>query len=172
MEDPIKNFFHLWDGYETSVRSRLYSLAEKNQLTPVNASTVLADVAARWNNDYSAEGRWVSQMEADDAQRGRKIRKILCEDQKFVEESSSSIGAIPTVVGTLGGAAIGYAVASALDLEGIATAAATVLPMGAGFVGGNHYSNKKRAEARKNLVEAYILQLNKYRQGVLDLLMA
>ncbi|MFG6426119.1 MAG: hypothetical protein K1W14_06945 [Muribaculaceae bacterium] len=172
MEDQIEIFFHLWDDYETSVRGRLYSLAEKNQLTPINSSTVLADAAARWGNDYSAEGRWVSKVEADDAQRGRKIRKILCEDQKFDAEPSSSVGAIPTVVGTFGGAAVGYAVASALDLGSVATAVATVLPMGAGFVGGNYYSNKKRAETRKNLVESYILQLNKYRQGVLDILMA
>lgn len=172
MENQVEKFSHMWETYKTGVRSRLYTLAESNKLTEATANEVLAEQAQCWQNDYTPEGRWVAELTREDMQRGRQVRKVLAEDQKFNYEEGNSAGSMPTVLGTVGGAVVGLGVASALHMGTVGTIATTAVPAAVGLIGGNIYANKRKDAARKSLVDAYITQLDSFYHSVVALLNA
>lgn len=172
MENQVEKFSHLWETYVTGVRSRLQTLAENGKLTETTANEALHECAQCWQNDYEPEGRWVAALSTDDIQRGRQVRKVLAEQQTFTAEQQSGCGAVPQVIGSVGGAAIGFGIASAFHMGTIGLISTTAVATGVGLIGGNRYAVSKQDQARRAVVDAYVHQLDSYYQSVVALLNA
>lgn len=172
MENLVNQFSELWDSFVISVRGGLRKAAEEGALNFTRAKAILAERSLCWQGDYEAEGRWVNEVIKIDPAKGKQIRKILSQDLEFQPEAEPQTGMMPQAIGAVGGGAVGYGLASALEMGTAGTIAATALPMLAGAIAGNIYAGKRKFAQIDHTIDAYISQLDTYYHSVVALLNA
>lgn len=172
MENQLELFLKTWDSFENVIRGALIAEANKNPLTYVRAKMVLAKETLSWQNDFASAGHWLSEYQKTDERKGKEIRRILTEDMKFTEEKTPQAMKSVKLIGAVGGGAAGYAIAHIADWGILGTATSVVLPMFACYVGGNVYGTSKHQNSVKNIINAYILQLESYKNAVIAILNA
>lgn len=169
---PVSQFNDLWNDFTTVLRGKLRTALASKQLTPERAKSLLTETAMCWSADFEPEGRWVNGIVKDMPEKGTRIRKILVEDMTFEPEKVVETGYLPQIAGGIGGGALGYGIAALCGMGTIGTIATTIIPLGAGAVAGNVYADKKNRAAATALIDAYMAQLDSYRESVLALLNA
>ncbi len=169
---PDSQFSDLWTDFTTALRGKLRTALMAKQLTPARAKALLTEAASCWSGDFEPEGRWVNSMVKNAPEKGTRIRKILVEDMTFKPEEEVKGGYGPQITGGVIGGALGYGASLLFGMGTLATIATTVIPLGVGAVGGNIYANKKHSQAKSTLIDAYMAQLDSYRESVLAILNA
>ncbi|MCD8235827.1 MAG: hypothetical protein LUD00_04065 [Prevotellaceae bacterium] len=132
----------------------------------------MAKEVLSWQNDFASAGHWLSEYEKSEEQKGKEIRRILTEDMKFTEEETPKSMTSVKFFGAAGGGAIGYAIAHIAEFGIFGTVASVVLPMAVCYVGGNVYGTSKHQDSVKQIIDAYCLQLEAYKNSVIAIINA
>lgn len=172
MENQLEFFLKIWNSFEDVVRGGLIAEANKNQLTYARAKMILAKEALSWQNDFASAGHWLSEYQKSEEQKGKEIRRILTEDMKFAEEETPKAMKSVKFFSAVGGGAIGYTIAHVAEFGIFGTVASVILPMAVCYVGGNVYGTSKHQNSVKQIIDAYCLQLETYKNSVIAIINA
>lgn len=172
MNNQLELFLKTWDSFENVVRGALIAEANKNPLTYARAKMVLAKEILSWQNDFASAGHWLSEYQKTDERKGKEIRRIISEDMKFTEEETPKTMKSVKFIGAVGGGAAGYTIAHVAEFGIFGTVASVVLPMAVCYIGGNVYGTSKHQNSVKQIIDAYCLQLEAYKNSAIAIINA
>lgn len=170
MQNELETFNGLWESFATALKGALLDLSKKDELDLDHAQIALAEQIMSWQNDYTTEGRWIKKLISEDEAWGNLVKKILTNDMKFDELPKVQNKRIGTILGAIGGGALGYGVTAAADINSAAIIASTVVATAIGGVVGNGIDNKNKNQAIEKTINGYMEQLDTYYHAVVNAL--
>lgn len=164
-------FLRNWDKFEARVRGRLIQQSDQQAMSHPYAKLVLSDAAGDWSSGYDEGGRWLSAYMKDHPDHGAAIAQILTKEMTFTEPDPPF--EIPEVLNyaiPVAGAAAGLGIAAALGAGTVIKTVSTLVPAALLYPATKTVGNSVNEKSRIELVDAYMAQLQQYRDAVLDLL--
>lgn len=164
-------FLKNWEKFEARVRGRLIQQSDKQALSHPYAKLVLSDAAGDWSSSYDEGGRWLNAYTKEHPDRGAAIARILTQEMTFTEPDPPL--EIPEVLNyaiPVAGAAAGLGIATALGAGTVVKTVSTLAPAALLYPATKTVGNNVNEKNRIGLVDAYMAQLQQYRDAVLDLL--
>lgn len=168
----LEQFNHVWETFMSTIRGALMANAEAEPLTFERAQKLLASKSIVWQEDVSSEGIWLCNLKKKDKRKWEEVSDILSKNLRFFEEPTPGSYKSSKLIGAAGGGVLGYALAEAADMGTGGTIASTLIPLAAGFIGGNIYGNSKSRAALANTIEAYCNQLQSVYHSIVSILTA
>lgn len=166
-----EKFESLWNDFSTLVKGKLITTAQKQTLSVPLAKLILTDAAGLWNDEYSMYGRWLQQLSQNDFERANLIKDILFKDMTFVDVDSKKM--LPDYCNYLIpglGACAGYALGRYFDFGKIGQIASVIIPAILLYPAVKMFRNNQAEVAIEKTVNAYMEQLEKYKNSVLSVL--
>lgn len=160
-----------WQKFTTQLRGQMMIEAKKQKLTYPMLKLMLASHVGYWDSRQKEGGRWLDAYEAANPEKGALVREILVKDMCFSEEEDSrSQTDIWKYAVPVGGAAAGFAISHALGAAAGVQAVATVAPAVIGYPLAGSLSGSARERGKKELLDRYMAQLQKYKKSVESIL--
>lgn len=170
MED-LKIFEKSWQGFEKRLRMKLLKKAESSLLTRSVANLLLNDEASIWGTEYDEAGIWLRNIEGEDPDKGRLIRRILTEDMSLNDiEQKKEISQLLEYAVPLAGAAAGLALSSCFNAPLWAKCVSTAAPAVLMYPAVKAVRQADHEKAAEETVNAYMEQLEKYRASVISVI--
>lgn len=162
-----EEFEKYWKKFATQLQGQLMTQAQKGILVHSAFNLTLADCAGFWDSKYSEGGRWLDQYKAGHPEEADMIRDILLKDMQFTDEGkySSKYGALRYLI-PAGSAAAGFIISGISRAGTLARAASTIVPAAVAYPVTANIVNMKADDAKKELIQAYMKQLDKYKRSV------
>lgn len=160
-----------WEKFTTQLQGQIMTQAQKGVLVHSVLNLILADCVGFWDSKYSEGGRWLDRYETEYPKKADMIRDIFLNDMKFTDEGekSSDLEALKYIV-PVGTAIAGFAVSGFGKAGMLARAACTVVPAAVAYPIATNIVNIKSDDAKENLIQAYMKQLDKYKLSIESIL--
>lgn len=173
MDTLTIKFNELWQDFVSSFKGNLITESRKQDISFAFAKLALSEAVSTWTSEYTINGRWLHKLMQDDSSKGNLVKEILTKDIALTEErfNGTKSDSLKYIV-PVGAGAIGYGVAHALELATLGTACATLAPMAIAYPLTTKYLSNKKEKAQDNLINAYVDQLNKFKESILSALLA
>lgn len=172
MENTEKEKFEaFWNDFATLVRGKLIATAKKQSLSTPLARLVLSDAVGSWEEEYSLYGRWLQQLSQNDTEKANLIKEILLKDMTFADVDTKKV--LPDYCNYLIpglGACAGYALGRCFDFGKIGQIASVIIPAILLYPAVKMFRNNQAEVAIEKTVNAYMEQLEKYKNSVLSVL--
>lgn len=164
-------FIQQWDKFVTRVRGKLLQQVKKQQVLTLSVAKLqLADCAIDWSSDIDENGRWLRNLTAKDPARGRAVRQVL-EDMTFAEpDTGKKLPDALDLAVPVAGAAAGVGIALMADAGTLVKAVSAVAPAAVLYPVTKQVRTTVNEKKDQDLVDAYIGQLDKYRDTILGIL--
>ncbi len=173
MDTLTTKFKELWQDFVSSFKGNLLTESRKQDISFALVKLALSEAVSTWASEYTINGRWLYKLIQDDPSKGNLVKEILTKDIVLTEEKSNDTksDSLKYIV-PVGAGAIGYGVAHALELATLGTACATLAPMVIAYPITTKYLSNKKEKTQDNLINAYVDQLNKFKESILSALLA
>lgn len=165
------SFEKQWEKFLTSLKGKILKESSKQQLTYPLLNLLLRDARLCWESDYDENGRWLKKYKEENPEKGELIYNILLEDMVFTEikpaKGNSEIMnyALPVV-----GAVAGFGISSLLHANAIIKAVSTIAPAALLYTTTKSVGTNKKDNSTKQLIDAYIAQLDKFKVSIISII--
>lgn len=173
MDILTTRFQELWEGFIDSFKGDLLTESRKQNISFPLAKLALGEAVSSWTSEYTINGRWLYNLLKSNPAKGELVKEIITKDISLTEvkdNSSKSDGL--KYLAPLGVGALGYGVARWFEMETMGTLISTILPMFAAYPIATNYLSNQHAKAQDSLINAYVNQLNKYKESIWSVLLA
>lgn len=166
-----ENFQKCWEKFKNQVQGQMMMQAKKDMFTFASLNLILKSSVDFWDSRYSEGGRWLDGLEKEHPEQAGLIRNILLNDMKFTEASTEeSKGGVLKYVVPAGTAVAGFAMSKAAGFNKTIQALCTVAPAVASYPITNNIMNTMEDNRKMEKIQAYIGQLDKYKQSIESIL--
>lgn len=170
-ETYYEEFEKYWKKFATQLQGQIMTQAQKGVLIHSALNLILADCVGFWDSKYSEGGRWIDKYETEYPKNAEMIRDILLRDMKFTDEGKESFDhKVLKYIVPVGTAAVGFAISGFSKASMFARAVWTVVPAAAAYPIATNIVNMKADDAKEKLIQAYMDQLDKYKQSIESIL--
>lgn len=172
MENTEKEKFEtLWSDFNTLVKGKLLTTAQKQKLSTPLAKLILTDAAGSWNDEYSVYGRWLHQLSQTNSAKSELVREILLNDMSFTEiDTQCELPTYYNYVIPAAGACLGCVISMYLDYSKLVQAASTIIPAVLLYPAVTTFRKRMNETNKDKCIEEYIVQLEKYKKSVISVL--
>ncbi len=166
-ETYYEEFEKYWKKFITQLQGQIMTQAQQGILIHSALNLTLADCVGFWDSKYSEGGRWLDKYEAQYPKKADMIRDILLKDMRFTDEGeyTSKYNALRYLI-PAGSAAAGFAISGFSEAGMLARAACTILPAAVAYPITTNILNMKADDEKKELIQAYMKQLDKYKLSI------
>ena len=173
MEVLTVKFQELWSDFISSFKGRLITESNKQELSIGLVKIILSDAVSTWSSEYTINGRWLYKLMQEDPERGELVKEILTKDISITEvkSESSNYDSLKYII-PVGFGAIGYGVARIAGIATFGTVCATLIPMAVVYPLTIISFSNKRKIVNEEMINAYIKQLEKYKESIISVLCA
>lgn len=172
MENTEKEKFEsLWADFTTLVKGKLITTAKKQTLSLPLAKLILSDASGSWGDEYSTYGRWLHLLAQKDPSKAELIREILLKDLCLSEISLPRV--LPDYCNFLipgMGVLAGYTASVYYNMGRISQVATVLLPAFLLYPAVKKFRDIQAKSAIDLTIDAYIEQLEKYKNSVISIL--
>lgn len=172
MENTNKEKFEsLWKDFVALVKGKLITTANKQTLSTPLANLLLNDAKSSWGSEYEINGKWLSKFMETEPDKAALIRNVLLEDMTFSEVEAtkpfpSFYNYIVPTAGAIAGLVVSACVGATKLIQGISTIAPAVLL----YPAVKAYGKQRDDMNRDKDIEAYMHQLEKYKNSIVSIL--
>lgn len=172
MNENLEKFKANWGKFVTRLRGQMIAAAKKQKLSYPMLKLMLAEQVGFWDSRYDEGGRWLNEYESANPDKGGMIRKILVEDICFSTEypKNPHMDILKYAV-SFGGGAAGLAISHAMGAGKFAQAVSTVVPAVVAYPVASSLSDSVQDQWKKEMIDFYMDQLEKYKisvEGILE----
>ena len=165
------SFEKQWEKFLTSLKGKILKESAKQQLTCPLLNLLLRDARLCWESDYDENGRWLNNYKAENPEKGELIYNILLEDMIFTEiKSAKGNSEIMNYAIPIAGAVAGFGISSLLHANAIIKAVSTIAPAALLYATTKSVDTNKKDNSAKQLVDAYIAQLDKFKVSIISII--
>ena len=164
-------FEKYWADFQNKLKGKLLRQFEKQECNFKLAELILSESSLGLYSEYDACGRWLKKYSAESPDKGELIRQILLEDMHFTEITShrgynEALNYVIPVVG----AAAGFGIASVAAADAVVKAVSTIAPAAVLYFSTKAVGDSMKDASKRNMIDEYISQLEKYKLSVLNIL--
>lgn len=173
MDIQTTKFQELWKDFIDSFKGNLITESRNQEITFAIAKMALREAVSTWTSEYTINGRWLYKLLKSEPAKGELVKEILTKDIRLSEvggagsKSDSMKYFIPLAAG-----AIGYGIAHLAKFATVGTACATLVPMAVAYPVTVKYLSDRKDKYTESMINAYVGQLNKYRESIMSALLA
>lgn len=173
MEIATTKFQGLWNDFVSSFKGSLIMESRKQNVNYPLAKMLLNNCLLTWTSEYTVNGRWLYNLMRDEPEKGKLVKDIIKNDITLspvnltVSKSDCSRYIIP-----LGAGALGFGASYFAGLATPYVAGATIIPMAIAYPLTTRYLANKKEKAIDAIINAYVSQLEKYKQSIISALLA
>lgn len=169
----IQQFEKLWDGFVTSFKGDLIGQSRKQTLTYPLVKLIFSDKVLTLTSEYGSFGRWLDEVIRIQPRKGKLIKELLIKDMVLTEEKLNNEISSGLKYAAVGGAGtFGFIAAKSMALGIISTAVLTLAPMAIAYPVATSYISTRKEKSIYTLIDAYITQLDKYKNSISSVLLA
>lgn len=173
MNGLTDNFSSLWDSFITSFKGILLSESKNQTISLEVAQAALNEASSSWFSEYTINGRWLYKLRQDCPARGELIKEIIAKDMVLAPiESNSSPNPGLKYIASIGTGVVGYGISQLAHFSTLGTLCTTLIPMAAAYPITESMLNSKKERASLLLINAYVMQLSKYRESIISALIS
>lgn len=164
-------FESLWTDFITLVKGKLISAATKQNLSTSLANLILSEAAYSWSSEYEINGKWLSNLRNTNAKKAELVNEVLLTDMHFTDmKMKGELSIYYNYIIPIVGAFAGYAIGSYFDCGKIVLTASIIIPAVLLYWAVNIFRKRMNESNNEKLIEAYIQQLEKYKNSVAAIL--
>lgn len=171
MNTDQTTFECLWEKFIVRLKGKMLRQMAKGALDIGALKLILLDASAGWDSNEEEGGRWLHGYAQEHPEKGELLRNILVEDMRFAEVTYPRV--FPQTLEYIlpvGGAAVGLGLSSFFQANWKVRAAATVGPGVLLYPAVRAVGEGSREKRRREVMEDYLGQLDKFKESVLSLL--
>lgn len=166
-----ERFESLWEDFLTLVKGKLISTSNNQSLSTPLANLILKEAVSSWNSDYEINGKWMSDFKSREPQKADLVCDILLNDMKFGEievtkELPHYYNYLVPTVGAIAGLGISYFSGASKIIQAVSTIVPAVLL----YPAVKMYGKRKNETNKKTNIDAFMQQLEKYKNSILPIL--
>lgn len=173
MDIQTNKFQELWNDFIASFKGSLMMEAKKQRISFPIAKMALSEAVSTWLSEYTINGRWLYKLLAEEPAKGDLVKEIITKDITLTEVKTEDAGSENLKYLVPAGAGIaGYLVSYFANFATLATILTTIAPMAVAYPLTKNYLSERAVKGDDKAIEAYVAQLNKYKESILSALMA
>ena len=172
--ETTQRFEQLWEQFIATFKGSLITEARKQHVNLTLAKILLKDATEPWTADYGVNGVWLKHLKQDEPKKGELVEEILTHDLTLqdVKIAPPKPNNALKVAVPIGAGVAGLAVAKALSLGTVATATAVAVPAALALPIVNSRMETAAAKRKQHIIDAYVQQLDKYKESIKSILLA
>jgi hypothetical protein len=172
MENTDKEKFEsLWRDFVALVKGKLITTANKQMLSTPLANLILNDAKASWGSEYDINGKWLSKLTEVEPDKAALIRAVLLDDMTFTNvETNKPFPSYYNYIVPTAGAIAGLVVSACVGATKLIQGVSAIVPAVLLYPAVKAYGKQRDDMNRDKDIEAYIHQLEKYKNSIVSIL--
>ncbi len=166
-----EDFEKYWGKFITQLKGRLMAVSKNQKLSYHIAKLQLTDIAANWDSEYEESGRWLIQYCNENPEKGQLVREVLLEQMCFSEiQPKKDYSEVMNYAIPVAGAIAGFGISKLAHAKTVVRAVSTIAPTVLLYPSAKAVGTTLNQNSKAELLDEYILQLEKYHQGVISII--
>lgn len=170
MSQESERFLECWNKFSVRLKGKLQMNGQKHDIALAHARLLLEDEAGEWEDAFDEGGRWLRDLTAKDPAMGEEILRVI-HSMAFTEpEAGRQVSEAMDYAVPVAGAAVGTGIAVLANASTFVTILSAVAPAAALYPLTRQVRTNMNTRNADRKADAYIAQLDKYRDEILGIL--